>query len=93
MVHLGTARQEQKVRSGASRIDVGYFRQGRGSGTCETERKRVYSRSDLGTETVEGSARPFQGIDDIESSDGLALGMLSVGNRVTDDLKRQGRKL
>ena len=48
---------------------------------------------DLGTETVEGSARPLQGVDDIEGSDGLALGMLSVGDRVTNDLTRQGRRL
>lgn len=51
--------------------------------------KGVNLQSDLGTETVKGSARPFQGIDDIESGDGLALSMLGVGNRVTDDLVRQ----
>ena len=54
----------------------------------EAKRKRVNSQRGLGTETVEGSARPFQGIDDIESGDGLALGALSVSNGVTDDLVR-----
>lgn len=61
--------------------------------TCGAEQKCVDSQSDLGTETVEGSARPFQGIDDIQSGDGLALSVLGVGNRVTDDLMRQRQTL
>jgi hypothetical protein len=40
----------------------------------------------LDTETVEGTARALEGIDDIESSDSLSLGMLSVRDRVSDDL-------
>ena len=55
-----------------------------------TERKHVNSQSDLGTETVQGPARPFQGVDDVESGDRLALGMLGVGNGVTDDLAKRG---
>lgn len=54
--------------------------------------QHVDSRSDLGTETIEGSARPFQGVDDVEGGDGLALSMLGVGNGVTDDLARQINK-
>lgn len=53
------------------------------------ERSAQNSRCDLGTETVEGSARPFQGVDDIESGDGLAFSMFGVGNGVTDDLAKQ----
>jgi hypothetical protein len=40
----------------------------------------------LDTETVEGTARALEGIDDIESSDSLSLGVLSVRDRVSDDL-------
>ena len=48
----------------------------------ETER----GESCLSTETVEGAARPLQGVDDIESGDGLPLGVLGVCDRVADDL-------
>ena len=37
-------------------------------------------------ETVEGSALSLESVDDIESSDGLSLGVLSVDDRVTDDV-------
>ena len=57
-----------------------------GSETCGVRRKHKNSQMNLGTETVESPARPLQGIDDIEGGDGLALGVLSVGNRITDDL-------
>ena len=40
----------------------------------------------LGTETVEGTTRAFEGIDDVEGSNRLALGMFGVGDRVTNDL-------
>lgn len=33
---------------------------------------------------------PLQGVDDIEGSDGLALGVLSVGDSVTDDTLKEG---
>lgn len=39
-----------------------------------------------GTEAVEGAALPLERVDDIERSDGLALGMLCVGDRVTHDV-------
>lgn len=90
----GSSETGQKVRNKASRIDVGYYRDGqRDQKPAEQNEKRVNSQSDLSTETVEGSARPFQGIDDIESGDGLALGMLGVGDRVTNDLVRRRRRL
>ena len=38
------------------------------------------------TETIEGSALSLESIDDIESSDGLSLGVFSVSNWVTDDV-------
>lgn len=71
---------------------LGYCRGAKGSETCQ-ERKHSNSRSDLGTETVEGSAGPFQCVDNIESGDGLAFGVLSVGDRVTDNLMRPKEKL
>jgi hypothetical protein len=40
----------------------------------------------LSTETVKGSALPLESVDDIEGGDGLSLGVLSVGNRVSDDV-------
>ena len=39
----------------------------------------------LATETVEGTALPLEGVDDVEGGDGLALGVLSVGDCVADD--------
>ena len=40
----------------------------------------------LCAETVEGSALAFEGVDDVERGDGLALGVFGVGDRVTDDV-------
>ena len=40
----------------------------------------------LTTETVEGAALTLESVDDVEGGDGLALGVLSVGDRVTNDL-------
>jgi hypothetical protein len=42
----------------------------------------------LDTETVEGSALSLEGVDDVESGDGLALGVLGVGDGVSDDVWR-----
>ena len=39
----------------------------------------------LGTETVEGAALALESVDNVERRDGLALGVLSVGDRVADD--------
>ena len=40
----------------------------------------------LTSESVEGAALALEGIDDVEGSDGLALGVLGVGDGVTDDV-------
>jgi len=40
----------------------------------------------LSTETVEGSALSLQGVNDIERGDSLSLGVLGVGDRVSDDV-------
>ena len=38
------------------------------------------------TETVEGSALSLESVDNVESGDGLSLGVLGVGDRVSDDV-------
>ncbi len=40
-------------------------------------------------EAVEGAALPLEGVDDVKSSDGLAAGVLSVGDGVTDDVLKE----
>lgn len=51
----------------------------------EMERYRGVRRGSLGTETVKGAALALESVDNVERGNGLALGVLSVGNRVTDD--------
>jgi hypothetical protein len=50
----------------------------------ETQPKR------LATETVQGAALALEGVDDIERGDRLALGVLGVGDGVTDDTLEEG---
>src|SRR5579871_1193583 len=40
----------------------------------------------LTSETVESTSLAFQSIDDVHGSDGLSLGVFSVGDSVTDDV-------
>jgi hypothetical protein len=44
----------------------------------------------LTTETVESPALTLEGVDDIERGNGLALGVLSVCDCVTDDTLKEG---
>jgi hypothetical protein len=44
----------------------------------------------LTTETVEGSALTLEGVDNVERGDGLALGVLSVGDGIADDTLEEG---
>ena len=44
----------------------------------------------LTTETVEGAALPLERVDDVEGGDGLALGVLSVGDCIADDAFEEG---
>jgi hypothetical protein len=44
----------------------------------------------LTTETIQSTALAFQSVDDIERSDGFALGVLSVGDSITDDTLEEG---
>ena len=44
----------------------------------------------LSTETVKSAALSLESIDDIEGSDSLSLGVLSVGDSVSDDALKEG---
>ena len=46
--------------------------------------------SRLATEAVEGAALAFQGVDNIERGDGLALSVFGVGDGVTNDAFEEG---
>jgi hypothetical protein len=50
----------------------------------------VMRRLSLTTETIQSTALALQSVDDIERSDGLALGVLSVGDGITDDTLEEG---
>jgi len=47
-------------------------------------------KSILTTETVKGAALTLEGVDNVEGGDSLALGVLSVGDGVTDDTLEEG---
>ena len=44
---------------------------------------------DLTAESVQGAALPLEGIDHIHGGDGLPLGVLGVGDGVTDDVLQE----
>ena len=43
----------------------------------------------LAAEAVEGAALALEGVDDVHGRDGLAAGVLGVGDRVTDDVLKE----
>jgi hypothetical protein len=55
----------------------------------QCERTQETGRDSSGTETVESAAGTLKSVHDVERSDGLALGVLSVCDGVTDDLKER----
>lgn len=46
----------------------------------------------LTAETVQSTALAFQSVDNIHSSDGLALGVFGVGDGITDDVLKENLK-
>lgn len=57
------------------------------------EEKVVNARNEpgsLSTETVQGAALSLESVDDIEGGDGLSLGVLGVGDCVSDDALEEG---
>ena len=51
------------------------------------KKKREIGR--LTTESIESPALTLQSIDDIHGSDGLSLGMLGVGDGISDDILKE----
>ena len=49
----------------------------------------VYLGRNLTAEAVQSATLAFQGIDDIHGGDSLALGVLSVGDGITDDVLKE----
>ena len=43
----------------------------------------------LTAESVQGASLPLEGVDDVHGGDGLALGVLCVGDGVTDDVLKE----
>ena len=52
--------------------------------------KEKEARCCLAAEAVEGTALALEGVDDVEGRDGLAAGVLGVGDGVTDDVLEEG---
>ena len=46
-------------------------------------------RGSLTSESIESLSLTLQGVDDVHGSDGLTTGMLSVGDRVPDDVLKE----
>jgi hypothetical protein len=46
----------------------------------------------LDAETVEGSSLSLERVNDVESSDGLSLGVLGISDRVSDDVWEERRQ-
>lgn len=44
----------------------------------------------LATETIQGAALALEGVDNVERGDRLTLGVLGVGDGVTDDTLEEG---
>ena len=44
----------------------------------------------LATETIQSTALALESVDDIEGGDGLALGVLGVGDGIADDTFKEG---
>ena len=59
-------------------------RQGGVGASAAVQRRR------LATEAVEGAALALEGVDDVHGGDGLAAGVLGVGDGVTDDGLHEG---
>jgi hypothetical protein len=62
-----------------------FVRKGIGSG-----KQTQVAWQSLTTETVEGSALALEGVDNVERGDGLALGVLSVGDGIANDTLEEG---
>ena len=62
---------------------------GGGGGPEGTEFCCSWRRESLTSESVQGPALPLQGVDNIHSGHSLPLGVLGVGNCITDDILKE----
>jgi hypothetical protein len=60
-----------------------------GSNAAAAKWLRDVTADNLSSETVKGLSLTLQGVDDIHGGDSLTAGVLSVGNRVTDDVLKE----
>lgn len=51
--------------------------------------EKLTSAAHLTAETVQGTALALESVDDVHGGDGLALGVLSVGDSVADDVLKE----
>ena len=65
----------------------------RAVGLVFDQRELRASSVDLSTEAVEGASLSLEGVDDIHSCHGLSLGVLAVGDSVTDDVLEEHLKI
>ena len=56
--------------------------------TALTSRRGAITE-DLPAEAVEGAALALEGVHDVEGGDGLAAGVLGVGDSITDDVLKE----
>ena len=56
---------------------------------CMLQASKASKQASLTAEAVEGAALAFKGIDHIHGSDGLPLGMLGVGDGITNDVLKE----
>ena len=54
------------------------------------EKERERAKGSLSAEPVQGAALSLEGVDDVEGGDGLSLGVLGVGDCVSDDAFEEG---
>merc|ERR1719234_2318632 len=48
--------------------------------------EEIAQKEELSAEAIQSSALPLEGIDHVHGSDGLPLGMFSVGDRIPDHI-------
>ena len=54
------------------------------------ESRELREVSNLSTETVQSAALSLESVDNIEGGDGLSLGVLGVGDSISDDTFKEG---
>ena len=75
-------KRKQEATALSSRENVG----GSEKSLVFCRRLEVLVVNGLAAESVQGASLTFQSVDDIHGGDGLALGMLGVGDGITDDV-------